>query len=110
MLSGVPLLFLSDGIVIAVCVFVGKFFISGAFAIAYYIGPEIFPALFVPLSFSISNFISRIFTISAPQVAEIRPRQTPIIFLIVLTLIAGFFAFLIKNPHQKSKSSSSQKS
>jgi len=96
LISAVPLLFVTNSIVIAICVFSGKFFIEGGFNIAYFVNPEIFHPLFVSFSFGLCNFVARIFTIFAPQVAEIQPRQTPIIILLVFTFVAGFFTLFLR--------------
>lgn len=79
LIFAVPLLFVTTPIIIAICVFSSKFFVEGSFMLIYYVNSEVFPPLFVPFAFSISGFGSRVVTIAAPQVAEIRPRQVPII-------------------------------
>ncbi|CAI2363436.1 unnamed protein product [Moneuplotes crassus] len=94
--SAIPLLFVNNSIVIAICVFSGKFFIEGGFTVAYFVNPEIFHPLFVPFSFGLCNFVARIFTIFAPQVAEIKPRQTPVIVLMVLAFLATFLTTFMR--------------
>ena len=75
---GVPLMFVTEVWIIAICVFISKFGISAVFMLAYYVITEIFPPLFVPFSFTVSNVFSRIITILAPQVAELS-KPVPII-------------------------------
>ncbi|CAI2362935.1 unnamed protein product [Moneuplotes crassus] len=96
LIASVPLLFVNNTILIAVCVFMGKFFLQGAFNVVYFASPEVFPPLFVSFSFMVSGIISRMFTIFAPQVAEVKPRQVPIIILLVLCFIGSFVPILLK--------------
>jgi len=52
------LLFSTNPWVIGVGVFGSSFGTNAAFAMVYYINGEIFPALLVPLAFSIENIIA----------------------------------------------------
>ena len=56
--------------------------------LAFNVNTEIFPPLFVPFAFSVTTFVSKAATIGAPQVAELTPRQIPIIVLIALSGVA----------------------
>ncbi|CAI2364771.1 unnamed protein product [Moneuplotes crassus] len=97
LVSATPLIFITNSTAIAVCVFSGKFFIEGGFNIAYFVNPEIFHPLFVSFSFGLCNLVANIFTIFAPQVAEIKPRQTPVIVLLVLTVVTGLFTSFFRS-------------
>ncbi|CAI2363843.1 unnamed protein product [Moneuplotes crassus] len=96
LIAAIPLLFTTNPILIAVCVFGGRFSIQGGITIAYFLNPETFPPLFVPFSFSVTNLICRVINIFAPQIAEIKPRQTPIIILMCMTGLAVIFALILK--------------
>ncbi|CAI2360036.1 unnamed protein product [Moneuplotes crassus] len=96
-LSVLCLLFTTNPGVIVTAVFFGKFFISGAFIIAYFINTEMFCALFIPFSFAVCNFCSRLFTMMAPQVAEMKPRQISIIVFMALLVVASLCALAIRN-------------
>mmetsp|Transcript_20356 Transcript_20356/g.18023 ORF Transcript_20356/g.18023 Transcript_20356/m.18023 type:complete len:154 (+) Transcript_20356:978-1439(+) len=52
-ICSIPILFTEISYIIAISVFSGKFFIEGAFMIAYYVNSDIFPPLFVPFSFGV---------------------------------------------------------
>ncbi|CAI2361450.1 unnamed protein product [Moneuplotes crassus] len=93
----IPLLFSQDPVIIAVSVFMSRLFLEGAYLIVYYVNPEIFPSLFVPFSFSVSGFISRFVTIGAPQLAEVRPRQLPVVIFIILCGVGIFASVSIKS-------------
>jgi len=64
--------------------------------IVYYVNSEIFPPLFVPFSFSVCGLVSRAATVAAPQVAEIKPRQVPVIVFLVLSGVAMLSALLLR--------------
>jgi Na+/melibiose symporter-like transporter len=102
----IPLLFVSNSALIACWVFSAKFFVEAAFMLAYYVNSEVFPPLFVPFSFSVWGLVSRIVTIAAPQIAEVKPRQIPIIIFVVLSGAATAGALMLRKPPKKRKSSS----
>lgn len=91
-----PLLFLHYEIATAICVFGAKFFVEAAFMLAYYVNSEIFPPLFVPFSFSVCIFCAKAFTIAAPQIAEIKPRQIPVIIFLVMSGVATLAALILR--------------
>lgn len=97
-LLALPLLFVSNEGVVAFSVFSSKFFVEGAFMLAFHVNAEIFPPLFVPFSFSACGLVSRIFTVGAPQIAEIKPRQVPIIIFCILSCVAAFSAMMLRKP------------
>ena len=75
-----------------------KFFLEGSFLLVYNINPESFPPLFVPFSLSACSLVARSVSIAAPQVAEVKPKQTPmIIFMVVSALSIVVILFLRKN-------------
>ena len=96
-----PLLYFHNTIIIAASVFSCKFFIEGAFLIVYYVNSEVFPPLFVPFSFAICGFVSRSFTIGAPQVAELKPRHVPVIVFLALSVVSMLAAFILRKPKEK---------
>ena len=77
----------------------GKFGISQAFLVAFVAMSVLFPASISSTSFGICNVFSRIATVLAPFVAELKPEsKSQIIFLIVvgISFIMGFFLTVIK--------------
>jgi len=97
-LVALPLLVSKSSVIVAVSVFSCKFFIEGAFMMAYFVNAEVFPPLLVPFSFSIWGIMSKIATIGAPVAAEIKPRQVPIILLCVFSAIACGCVTLLRIP------------
>jgi len=54
MVTSIPLLFwYQEEWVVFACVFASRFGIAASFTLVYYVNQEIFPALFVPFSFTI---------------------------------------------------------
>ena len=97
----VPLLFLTESGQIAITIFASKLFLEGAFSLVYFVGPEYFDPLFVPFSFSMCNFCARFLTLTAPQVAEIKPRQVPIISYLLASGLAAIAAMFLVKPDKK---------
>ena len=91
-----PLLFTENEYLIMVSVFSSKFFVEGAFWLAYYVNPEVFPPLFVPFSFSVWGLLARIVTIAAPQIAEVKPRQVPVIIFMVFSGVSTLAALFLR--------------
>ena len=60
----------------------------------YYINGEIFPALIVPLAFSIENIIARVFTMGAPYFAELEA-PVPILTMVASTVLSIFITILV---------------
>ena len=96
-----PLLFSKSTIVVVIVVFICKFFVEGAFLIAYNVNYEVFPSLFVPFSFSVSGFLTYVVTIVSPQIAEIKQRQIPIFIFIIFSGIASTSALFLTHPKKK---------
>ena len=78
-----------------------KFFVEASFCLVFYVNPEVFPPLFVPFSFSICGFAARVVTIAAPQVAEIKPKQIPIIIFLVLASISTASAIFLRKSKER---------
>ena len=93
-----PLLFTEDRTYIAVWFFISRFFNEGAFVLVYYLNSEMFPPLFVPFSFSVCSFCSRLLTMAAPQIAEIKPVQVPILVYIFVWFLTCLLVLLIQKP------------
>jgi len=68
-------------------VFASRFGIAASFTLVYYVNQEVFPALFVPFSFTICNFLARLLGIAAPQIAEV-PKPFPILSFIAVSGVA----------------------
>ena len=83
---------------IATSVFLSMFFLEGAFWLIFYINPEMFPPLFVPFSFSISGVVGRVVTIAAPQIAEIKPKQVPIIIFLIICGLSTISTLFLRKP------------
>lgn len=96
-----PLIFTNNTILIAVCVFSSKFFVEAAFMLAYFVNSEVFPPLFVPFSFSVCNLFSRIITIAAPQIAEIKPTNVPVMIFCAMSFVATAGALILRKPTAK---------
>lgn len=64
-------------------VIITKIGIAGCFVCVYICMVDVFPTLFLASAFGICNFLARILTIVAPQVAELEP-PTPMIILTCL--------------------------
>ena len=97
----IPLLYTQNALLIVFSVFCCKFSTEGAFLVAYNSNTELFPTLFVPFAFLSSGIISRLVTILASQVAEVKPEQVPIMIYMVCWLIAMFAALLIRKPQKQ---------
>ena len=91
-------MFITESTQIATSVFLSKLFCEATFSLAYFVGPEYFDPLFVPFSFSMCSFGARFITIAAPQVAEIKPRQVPIIVFLGISGIAALAAMFLVKP------------
>lgn len=61
-------------------VVVAKWGISGSFIVVYISMVDIFPTLFLATAFGMCNFLARVLTIVAPQVAELEPPVPMIVF------------------------------
>ena len=80
-----PLIFWDDVVwVIMVSVFCSRFGIAASFTLIYYVNQEVFPALFVPFSFTVCNFFARMIAIVAPQIAEI-PKPFPVLSFVIIS-------------------------
>ena len=66
----------------------------------FFINPETFPPLLVPLSMSICGFSARFVTIAAPQIAELKPKQVPIIVFLITSGISSACALFLRKPHK----------
>ena len=66
-------------------VILAKFGISAGFTVVYVSMVDIFPTLFVSTSMGICNFVARVITIAAPQVAEL---QAPLPMSLFVSLCA----------------------
>lgn len=64
-------------------VIITKIGISGSFVTVYLCMVDIFPTLFLASAFGFCNFLARVLTIIAPQVAEVDP-PVPMIILTCL--------------------------
>ena len=96
-----PLMFITNPAQIATSVLLAKYFIEVTFCLAYFVGPEYFDPLFVPFSFSMCSFWARFITMAAPQIAEIKPRQIPIIVFLIISGVASISAMLLTKPDKK---------
>ena len=96
-----PLIFKLETIQIAVSVFLAKFFIWGTFMLSYFSAPEMFDPLFVAFAFSLCNIGSRVMSVMAPQIVEIRPRQVPIFVFLFFAGIAFISLIFLKKPQSR---------
>lgn len=53
MMFSVPLIFVEQEVLIALCVFLTRFCVEASFMLAFFVNSEIFPPLFVPFAFSL---------------------------------------------------------
>ncbi|CAI2365422.1 unnamed protein product [Moneuplotes crassus] len=84
------LLYFKQGMILTLILFMIVCLMGGIYPLIYNLISEIFSPLFVPFTFSICNIASRGVTILAPQIAELKPREIPIITLIFSCCIAAF--------------------
>jgi MFS family permease len=96
MITALPLIFwYKEQWVVLASVFLSRFGIAASFTLVYYVNQEIFPALFVPFSFTVCNFLARLLGIAAPQIAEI-PKPFPVLSFIAMGGIAVFSILFLR--------------
>lgn len=81
----------ASSILFPTLVLFAKFGVSSAFCINYLCNLDLFPVLFAATAIGFCNFLSRLFTIFAPEVAEIQSLLPMIIFasLSLLTMVTS---------------------
>ena len=83
----------------AFCILLSKFGVSAAVNMMYTANVQLFPISIIATTFGITNFFSRIFTILAPYVAELKPVMISQIFYYALNIMA-FVATLFVRPNE----------
>ena len=89
-------------------VLLAKFGISAAFVIIYVCNVDIFPALFMPIAFGITNFTGAVSTIGAPIIGEMKGEFPMFLFttLSAIGLILSYFITTNKEEELKKASKS----
>lgn len=84
-------------------VLLAKFGVSAAFVVIYVCNVDIFPALFMPIAFGITNFVGALSTIGAPLVGEMHGDFPMLLFVGIAAVGLVFSYFIVTNKEAEAK-------
>lgn len=86
---------------LALLILISKFGIVQAQALAFIGNQHLFPAPVLATTFATCNFFTRMATIFAPYVAEIKPEEVAMWTFLGMVLVTSGATFFIKEPQEK---------